>query len=106
MARGGGAPVYTGVDMLCHGWLGAYKCRPGWHRRQPSRALSASLCLLLRATGLVWQAALVRLTMFKKRLKPLPQSVAMGSDPSPATPDSATARSAEGHSSHSSANAR
>ena len=36
--------------------------------------------------------------MFKKRLKPLPQSVAMGSDPSPATPDSATARTAEGHS--------
>ena len=70
----------------------SYTCRPGWHRQQPRRALSVSLSLL-RAAGLAkqlsWESERARSSSHST------QSVAMGSDPSPATPDPAAARSAE-----------
>ena len=66
---------------------------PGWHRQQPHRVLSVSLGLL-RAAALAKQ-----LSSGSERSRSgsshSTQSVAMGSDPSPATPDSAAARSAE-----------
>ena len=70
-----------------------YTCRPGWHRQQPRRALSVSLGLL-RAAGLAKQLS-SESERSRSGSSHSTQSVAMGSDPSPATPDSAAARSAE-----------